>query len=113
MTKNLLTLALAATLPAAAQDLERGRQLFEKCYACHNVQPPSGNDGPALAGVVGRASASLEDFRYSKPMSRANLTWHLAPDALVYYTWSQGFRPGAFNRSFGCRFIIGRKTMRR
>ncbi|MFO1272757.1 MAG: c-type cytochrome [Rubrivivax sp.] len=75
MTKNLLTLALAATLPAAAQDLERGRQLFEKCYACHNVQPPSGNDGPALAGVVGRASASLEDFRYSKPMSRANLTW--------------------------------------
>jgi outer membrane receptor protein involved in Fe transport len=34
--------------------------------------------------------------------SRANLTWHVLPDALVYYTWSQGFRPGAFNRNFGC-----------
>jgi iron complex outermembrane receptor protein len=34
--------------------------------------------------------------------SRANLTWHFMPDALVYYTWSQGFRPGAFNRNFGC-----------
>jgi iron complex outermembrane recepter protein len=34
--------------------------------------------------------------------SRANLTWHVFPDALVYYTWSQGFRPGAFNRSSGC-----------
>jgi outer membrane receptor protein involved in Fe transport len=33
--------------------------------------------------------------------SRANLTYHITPDALIYYTWSQGFRPGAFNRSSG------------
>lgn len=31
--------------------------------------------------------------------SRGNLTWHITPDAMVYYTFSQGFRPGAFNRS--------------
>lgn len=31
--------------------------------------------------------------------SRGNLTWHFLPDALVYYTWSQGFRPGGFNRA--------------
>jgi outer membrane receptor protein involved in Fe transport len=30
--------------------------------------------------------------------SRANLTWHITDDAMVYYTWSQGFRPGGFNR---------------
>jgi iron complex outermembrane recepter protein len=29
---------------------------------------------------------------------RGNLTWKITPDALVYYTWSQGFRPGGFNR---------------
>jgi iron complex outermembrane receptor protein len=34
--------------------------------------------------------------------SRANLTWHIVPDVLAYYTWSQGFRPGAFNRSAAC-----------
>ena len=34
--------------------------------------------------------------------SRANVTWHFLPDALAYYTWSQGFRPGAFNRSTAC-----------
>jgi outer membrane receptor protein involved in Fe transport len=34
--------------------------------------------------------------------SRVNLTWHFLPDALGYYTWSQGFRPGAFNRSTAC-----------
>jgi len=30
--------------------------------------------------------------------SRANLTWHMTPDAMLYYTYSQGYRPGAFNR---------------
>jgi outer membrane receptor protein involved in Fe transport len=34
--------------------------------------------------------------------SRANLTWHIWPDVLTYYTWSEGFRAGAFNRSFAC-----------
>jgi iron complex outermembrane recepter protein len=31
--------------------------------------------------------------------SRGNLTWHITPDVLVYYTYSQGFRPGGFNRT--------------
>jgi outer membrane receptor protein involved in Fe transport len=31
--------------------------------------------------------------------SRANLTWHLTPDIMTYYTFAQGFRPGGFNRS--------------
>jgi outer membrane receptor protein involved in Fe transport len=26
-----------------------------------------------------------------------NLSWHPTEDALLYYTWSQGFRPGGFN----------------
>jgi outer membrane receptor protein involved in Fe transport len=31
--------------------------------------------------------------------SRGNLTWHVTPDTMVYYTYSQGFRPGGFNRT--------------
>ncbi len=31
--------------------------------------------------------------------SRANLTWHITPDIMAYYTFSQGFRPGGFNRT--------------
>jgi len=38
---------------------------------------------------------------YSGWRSRASLTWHVTPDILAYYTWSQGFRPGAFNRTEG------------
>ena len=30
--------------------------------------------------------------------SRLNLSWHVTPDVMVYYTFSQGFRPGGFNR---------------
>jgi outer membrane receptor protein involved in Fe transport len=31
--------------------------------------------------------------------SRANLLWHISPNTMVYYTFSQGFRPGGFNRT--------------
>jgi len=31
--------------------------------------------------------------------SRANVTWHITPDIMLYYTFSQGFRPGGFNRT--------------
>ena len=34
---------------------------------------------------------------------RANLTWHVAPDVMLYYTYSQGFRAGTFNRSTSCQ----------
>src|SRR5208337_5387345 len=31
--------------------------------------------------------------------SRGNLTWHITPNIMTYYTYSQGFRPGGFNRT--------------
>jgi outer membrane receptor protein involved in Fe transport len=31
--------------------------------------------------------------------SRGNITWHITPDMMAYYTFSQGFRPGGFNRT--------------
>lgn len=31
--------------------------------------------------------------------SRASLGWKISDDALLYYTWSQGYRAGGFNRS--------------
>ena len=70
-----LTLAAAlapATLSAAA-NLEHGKQVFAACAACHTERPDA--LGPSLKGVVGRKSATLDDFRYSGPLRRANLTW--------------------------------------
>jgi outer membrane receptor protein involved in Fe transport len=39
--------------------------------------------------------------------SRANVTWHITPDVMVYYTWSQGFRPGGFDENGGTGHIYG------
>jgi outer membrane receptor protein involved in Fe transport len=35
---------------------------------------------------------------YSGFTSRVNLSWKATNNSLLYYTWSQGFRPGSFNR---------------
>ena len=68
------------------------------CYEALQVLP-----GPCLtsSSTVNIDKENLHTV-YKGFKSRANVTWHVLPDALVYYTWSQGFRPGAFNRSFGC-----------
>ena len=31
--------------------------------------------------------------------SRGNLSWHITPELMTYYTFSQGYRPGGFNRT--------------
>ena len=68
----LVLLAFAAG-PAAATDAERGKVLFETCAACHSDRTDA--LGPNLKGAFGRQAASLDGFRYSNPMKRANLVW--------------------------------------
>jgi outer membrane receptor protein involved in Fe transport len=34
--------------------------------------------------------------------SRANLTWRVNADVMLYTTWSEGYRPGGFNRGTAC-----------
>lgn len=31
-------------------------------------------------------------------LGKANLTWHVTDDHMVYFTWAEGFRPGGINR---------------
>ena len=40
---------------------------------------------------------------YNGFKSKATIAWKPAPGTLVYATWSQGFRPGAFNRGSSAR----------
>jgi len=65
-------------------------------FGCYEAGP-----APCLAGATNIDALDLHSvFKGFK--SRANISWHFLPDALVYFTWSQGFRPGAFNRTVGC-----------
>jgi cytochrome c len=65
--------AAAFAVPAAAANLDHGKEVFRACAACHTEKPDA--LGPSLKGVLGRKSAALDDFRYSGPMRRANLVW--------------------------------------
>jgi cytochrome c len=75
MRRALFAVAAATLIAsqAAAADADHGKSLFQACAACHTEKPDA--LGPSLKGVAGRKSASLENFRYSNPMKRANLTW--------------------------------------
>jgi cytochrome c len=67
------TLAALALMPAAAADANHGKSLFQACVACHN--DGSNPLGPNLHGVFGRKAGTLDDYRYSNAMTRANLVW--------------------------------------
>jgi len=65
------------------------------------IDPTSPNPGGKNAGSsYPNYQAPYYPFgtNYHGFRSRGNLTWHITPDAMVYYTFSQGFRPGGFNR---------------
>jgi cytochrome c len=68
-----VAIVYAGAAPAFAADAAHGKVVFQTCAACHSDKPDA--IGPSLRGVYGRKSASLDDFRYSPAMQRANLTW--------------------------------------
>ena len=75
--------AMAIFQPALAQDAGRGKAVFEQCAACHSFEPGHNETGPHLKGLIGRKTASVEDFIYSPAMRRANVTW--TPETLDAY----------------------------
>jgi len=65
--------AMLGSSAAQAADVEHGKVVFQTCAACHSEKPDA--IGPSLRGVYGRKSGSLDNFRYSNAMQRANLVW--------------------------------------
>jgi len=66
-----------------------------------------------LRGVVGWGPAYFDSspgaqdtpvdskISTSDTIFKANLTWNLSDDAMLYFTWSEGYRPGGVNRDPG------------
>ncbi|WP_114239707.1 TonB-dependent receptor [Dyella sp. C9] len=85
--------ATAGTRYYHYSEYQRGSQ-YATGSNCVNVPNGQCTGGDATSMTAENLNASYHGFR-----SRANLVWHISPDAMVYYTFSQGFRPGAFNRT--------------
>jgi outer membrane receptor protein involved in Fe transport len=62
---------------------------------CHVTSTPT---NPVFFSAYNLNNPRLADTE-SGFKSRGNLTWHVTPDIMVYYTFSQGFRPGGFNQN--------------
>ncbi len=81
LNKFLLSLAALAFIatPGLAADAEKGAKVYKKCVSCHMIGDKAKNRvGPQLNGIVGRAIASIGDYKYSKAMNKyaeANKVW--------------------------------------
>jgi outer membrane receptor protein involved in Fe transport len=77
-------------------EYEEGSEYYSATSSILNVPngTPYGAKGAAAYGFGINLHKSENGNK-----QRANLTWHITPDILAYYTYSQGFRPGGFNRT--------------
>lgn len=73
-TLGILVL-LAAMRTVAAADAEAGKVDFKKCALCHTIEAGKNKLGPSLFGVVGRKSASLDNYNYSEAMKKFGHDW--------------------------------------
>jgi cytochrome c len=77
-------LLLGLTVVAQAQDLAAGETSFKKCLACHAVGEGARNKvGPALNGLDGRQSGTVEGFSYSDANKNSGITWN--KDVFIEY----------------------------
>jgi iron complex outermembrane receptor protein len=77
-------------------EYEEGSEYYSATSSILNVAngTPYGAKGAAAYGFGMNLHKSENGNK-----QRFNLSWHITPDVMAYYTYSQGFRPGGFNRT--------------
>jgi iron complex outermembrane receptor protein len=80
-------------------DSERGGDVGS--FYCKQFAPTT-YFGPCQAPYGTNITALAPRTTPSGNRARGNLSWHVTDHDLLYYTWSQGFRAGSFNRGTGC-----------
>jgi iron complex outermembrane recepter protein len=74
-----------------------------KVGGAYGPKAPTTYFGPCLAPYGTNVSTQAPNRSTpSGNRARGNISWHITDHHLLYYTWSQGFRAGSFNRGTGC-----------
>jgi iron complex outermembrane recepter protein len=68
---------------------------------CNYTPRPTPPTSLAASAVLSTNLAGINPAKYSGFIFKGNLTYKITPTSLVYATYSEGFRPGGFNRK-GC-----------
>ena len=74
ITMNLLAIG-RTEFAVAACDPVAGQKVYNKCRACHSLEPATQLMGPSLYDVIGRRAGSVDSFNYSLAMAQADLVW--------------------------------------
>ena len=84
--RHIILAALIGLAPTLSSSLhaeetgnaDAGRRVFNQCRACHtNDQSGRNGVGPNLYGIVGRPTASLQNYTYSENMRELGASGHV------------------------------------
>ncbi len=105
--------ALALPAVASAQDVEKGKKVFNiSCKACHDAGEGGGKVGPSLKGVVGsKAGHHVEGYKYSKALQDSGLTWDEANLDKWLSDWPRKMVPGTIMNFPGVKNEQKRKDL--
>ncbi len=80
-TPSLLSASVSATdandiTLSAAGDATKGKRLFNRCRACHNLTATARTRiGPNLDNLFGRKAGTADGYKYSKALMEAEFDW--------------------------------------
>ncbi len=80
-TLGLLSASVSAadandTTLSAAGDAVKGKRVFNRCRACHNLTATARTRiGPNLDNLFGRKAGAADGFKYSKALQDATFDW--------------------------------------
>ena len=74
---RMAVLIVASSVPAMAQDAQKGKTVFNICLACHTIGPGAQNKiGPELNGLDGRKAGTVPNFDYSEANKSSGIVWN-------------------------------------
>jgi len=100
MRKQLLACAFTALIAASGSasaegDAAKGKKIYKRCIACHNINKEKNKIGPHLVDIVGRKAGIVEKYKYSKALlakAAEGLVWDKA-SLSAYLEKPKGFIP--------------------
>jgi cytochrome c len=77
LKKSIAILIASLSVPAMAQDAQKGKAVFNVCLACHTIGPGAQNKiGPELNGLDGRKAGTVPSFDYSDANKNSGIVWN-------------------------------------
>ncbi|KHS46777.1 c-type cytochrome [Novosphingobium subterraneum] len=86
-------IAGSALAQQASGDPARGKTVYARCAACHDLNTGATRLGPSLKGVVGRTSGTMPNFNYSQALKDKAVVWN-AQSLDAFLAGPAKFAPG-------------------